>query len=948
MEKRVTTGVVSILFISLIFICLSACRKTSVDNGRYQEKKLSLEKEIAALRSDSAALKTLLRDYRNAEDLLGQVLVYEELGKQARKQSRFSDAIENHRWGLDIASRLKDTIEIVQALNNLGTNFRRIGALDEASDYHYKALKTAEAFSGVGTSVGTKNRVIALNGIGNISLTLNQLDDADRYFRQALEIEHSLDSDLGQAINYANIGAIYALRAEYDSAFHYYNQSMKHNKLAGSELGISLCHTYIGHIYEEQNRYDDALGQYMLAYKLMEKSADQWHWLDACLSVGKIYTLKGEYDKAERYLKKGEGIAVEIGSKEHLELVNKLLSDLYRREGKYKIALEKYALSTLYQDSIKNAQQVNRFLDMRIKYEHEKNEKYIQELHYQSELHKQGQRNILIILILSTLLFVVFIFILYYKNHLRKKKALEIKKLEEMKSNFFMNITHEFRTPLTVILGLSRHILQKDVSDEREICYTLRSISRQGEQLLHLVNQILDIARSESGIDRPEWKNGDIVAYLRMLSDGFRQFALNKQIDLIFLSTTDSIQTDFVPAYLEKIVGNLLSNAFKHCGRGDKVILHVSKDEYKTACIIEVRDSGNGIAEKDLPRIFELYYQADSDYSQNIGTGVGLALTRQLVDRLEGVIEVRSTPRKETVFTISLPITNKIQTASSEIGEIDLSDTFALSESTSEDENMPDRNLLLQKQETILIVEDNKDVAQYISSVISAEYNVFFAGNGQEGLKMAEQYVPDLVITDLMMPEKDGFAFCKEMRSSIVVNHIPIIIITAKNNMEDRLLGFKCGADAFLVKPFHEEELITRIRQLLESRRRLKEKYCRMVMKADEPLKKDANLEFLQRITDIIYRELQNPEFFPAGLAAEICLSTSQLNRKLKALSGYTCSSYVMKIRMNKARKLLTATEKSIGDIAFDCGFSDLGYFSRTFKKEFGCTPSQYQRMPIE
>ena len=945
MERHLITEFICV-FISSIFICLCACRKISVDNSLYQGKKQLLEKEIATLRSDSAGLATLLRKYQNAENLLGQILIYEELGKQARKQSRFSDAIENHRRGLDIASQLKDTVEIVQALNNLGTNFRRIGALDEASDYHYKALKIAETFSGVSTAIGTKNRVIALNGIGNISLTLNQLDDADRYFRQALKIEQDLNSDLGQAINYANIGAIYALRAEYDSAFYYYSQSMKHNVLANSELGISLCHTYIGHIYEEQNRYDEALMQYMLAYKIMEKSTDQWHWLDACLSVGKIYTLKGEYHKAERYLKRGESVAVGIGSKEHLEQVNKLLSDLYRKEGKYKIALEKYALSTIYQDSIKNAQQVNRFLDMRIKYEHEKNEKYIQELHYQNELHKQGQRNILIILILSTLLFIVLIFILYYKNHLRKRKALEIKKLEEMKSNFFMNITHEFRTPLTVILGLSRHILQKEVSDEREVYYTLRSISRQGEQLLHLVNQILDIARSESGADCPEWKNGDVVTYLRMLSDGFRQYALNKQIDLIFLSTTDSIQMDFVPDYLEKIVGNLLSNAFKHCGRGDKVILYVSKDDYKAACVIEVRDSGNGIAEKDLPRIFELYYLADSDYSRDTGTGVGLALTRQLVDKLDGTIEVRSTPRKETVFTISLPVMNKIQTRLPEVKDVDLPATFTLSESTFENEDMPDRNLLAQKQETILIVEDNKDVAQYISSVVSVEYNVFFAGNGQEGLKMAEQYVPDLVITDLMMPEKDGFAFCKEMRSSIVVNHIPIIIITAKNNMEDRLLGFKCGADAFLVKPFHEEELITRIRQLLESRKHLKEKYCRMVMKADEPLKKDTNLEFLQRITDIIYRELSNPDFFPGGLAAEICLSTSQLNRKLKALSGYTCSSYVMKIRMNKARKLLFTTEKSIGDVAFECGFSDLGYFSRTFKKEFNCTPSQYQRMP--
>lgn len=933
-------------FLLLLFpVILWNCKPGTENTIQIETRKKAIEQEVLKNKKDIPAFNQLLQKYIKNGNLYGQCVAYRELGKVQRNQSQFTTAIESHRKSLELAGIIRDTNELVQAMNNLGTNFRRIGALDEASDYHYNALKLSELYSGLNTPTGAKNRTIAINGLGNISLTLNHPDESMRYFRQALAIEKSLKSELGQAINYANIGAIFALKHQYDSAYYYYNESLKCNQKANSELGISLCYANIGHLYRDQQQYDKALEHYQQAYQIMKNNSDRWHWLDACLSIGNVYIQKKKFGKAEQYLNLGKNIAQGIGSREHQEIAHRFLSSLYQQEGKYKQALQEELAANRFQDSILNTEQQQRFMEMRIKYENEKNSRRIQELDHINQITEQEKKNILLIFFTFTALLLILILVLYNNSRLRKKKNREMKRIEEMKSNFFTNITHEFRTPLTVILGMSNHLLEQCSVAHPEARQNLQAIIRQGHQLLHLVNQMLDLARSESGADHPEWKNGDIVVYLNLLSEAFLPYAQDKGIELIFISSSDRIKMDFVPLYINKIIRNLLSNSLKHCSPGDRIILQVSTDEQQTHCKIEVRDTGSGIPAEELSKIFELYYTAGSS-----GTGIGLTLAKQLVEKLSGVITVRSTPRKETVFSIVLPISNQIVTPENHVTKVEEEVLITPQEESIllyTPEEPEDSNPKYNRQPALLIVEDNQDVALYISSVLSGDFRILFACNGKEGLQKAEENIPDLIITDLMMPEKDGFAFCREVRKSLAISHIPIIIVTAKNSLDDRLQGFKCGADAYLTKPFDEEELRTRVRQLLESRQHLMEKYCRMILQTEEPEIKDENLKFLQKVTDIIYREIKKPDFFPLELAREVCLSTSQLNRKLNAIAGHNCSTYVMQIRLTKARKLLTGgSGLSIGEIAFECGFNDLGYFSRSFKKEFGLTPSQYQRMP--
>jgi signal transduction histidine kinase/DNA-binding response OmpR family regulator len=903
--------------------------------------------KIDSIKNDTIALNQKLVEFEKTNNRLGQLIVCEKLGSAYRVNAMFPKAIKYHRKGLELATEIQDSILIIQSLNNLGTDFRRIGALAEASDYHFKALRLSDNFSGRNDSISIKNKVIALNGIGNISLSLMRLDEATQYFHEALKIEKQLKSELGQAINNANLGSVFVHKMQYDSALYYFQKSMELNKSIDSKLGIALCYSHIGDIYLELNKYDDALKQYQNAYDIMQSSPDKWHWLDICLSIGNLYILKNDNNKAQYYLDLAKKTAVEIDSRDHLLLAYKYLSQLHQIQGKYKEALNEQLICRAYSDSIRSDRQINLLIDMRLKNEHEKTIEQIRELHVITEYHKDQNKSSKLIIISLAILLISTVIVFYYRIRFNRKKEKEMNRLEKMKSNFFMNITHEFRTPITVILGLSNHIYSSNSEYDQLLKHNINAIIRQGKNLLHLVNQMLDIAKSEAGASNPTWKNGNVVDYLRVITDSYTHFTETKKIHLVFYSDESTINTNYVPTYLKKIMGNLISNSIKHCNENDKIVIHIGQNvkEY----FIHVMDTGEGIINDDITHIFELYYQAKGDKTTSLGSGIGLALTKQLIEELNGKISAKSIPNKETIFKITFPITNNeilnSEIVDEEIDDItDVIELNKISDNYNAAENNPTRST--KNQISVLIIEDNNDVAYYISTILSSKYEVRFATNGNEGLAMAENILPDIIITDVMMPEKDGISLIKEIRKSLAICHIPIIVITAKNSSEDRIIGLEAGADAYLAKPFEENELVVIIKQILENRAKLKEKYS-LVMWQDESLKTDdVNIRFLQQVTKIVYRELNNPEFLPNGLANEMCLSVSQLKRKLRDLSGVNYSSFIMQARLNKAKKLLKNSDKTVSEIAYECGFNDLGYFSRSFKNMFGFAPSQYQRLP--
>ena len=554
---------------------------------------------------------------------------------------------------------------------------------------------------------------------------------------------------------------------------------------------------------------------------------------------------------------------------------------------------------------------------------------------------------ILIVLLTAAVSFLVI-------SYIDKLKTIRsLKRVEQIRSDIFAKITHEFRTPLTTILGLSRQMREmKDISPNHSVTF-LSAIERQSKNLSFLINQLLDITNLQSEVNTIEWKTGNIVSFVNMVTESFAILASGKDIDLQFFSKEKEVETDFVPDYLNKILNNLIGNAIKYSEGGTHIyVMTEISEKDKKKFIIKVIDNGVGISKDDLPYLFDLFYQTNQNKVKE-GNGIGLTITKQLVEVSGGKIDVMSEPGKGTTFTITIPIQVSEKILYSHWKQdVEAESSYPSSELTnSTDGFFIDKISKDDTRYTILLVEDNKDIAIFIRSIFpNNKYNIVYCSNGEDAYKLVESTVPDIIITDIIMPKKNGIELIKDIKTSSLLNHIPIIIISAKNRNEDIYEGLKVGADTYLAKPFQPEELKIRVNNLLASRNLLIEKYRRTVLKEDKNSdirdEVSANAEFLRLATDLIYREMKNPDFTPTMLSEELAISMSQLNKKLNAITGYPTSTYILQVKLSNAKKLLSNESKTIGEVAAECGIYDVNYFSRVFKKHTGFTPTQYKKLP--
>lgn len=944
------------LYFSIIFnliVLFSSCSNNENAINTTGSEKIKLEETLSNIDYPTDSIQILLENAISTHNMMSISILCKELGKRMRYLSDFSKAIEYHQQGLNAAYLINDTIEIVQGLNNLGTDFRRIGAMAEASDYHYRALQTIEAYSDKDDFFTRKYRVMAINGLGNIHLTFDNFDEAEKLFKEALDVERELNSDLGMAINYANIGAIYEEKNMYDSAFIYFQRSMEHNVLAQSELGIGLCYIHFGRLYEQQNEYDKAEREYLLAYDVMNGISDKWHWLEATLAIARINLIKNEFYDFLKFIEMAEGVAIEIESPEHLSSIYNLKHKYSIETGNFASALENFKMSKMFQDSIHNLQKLNQIIDLRMNYERDKNRRYIADLNTSNDLEIQQKTTIIRAYIVSVIMLILLSGALFYVYIQRTKSNKMLRNLNQIRNTFFTNITHEFRTPLTVILGLSKHMQTSHDLEHEETVSFMKAIEKQGRHLMKLVNQLLNMSKINAGMDNPQWYKGDIVAYVRMVVDSFKLYARSKNLKLIFSHSESSLEMEFVPNYINDIVQNLISNAVKFSLSGEEIFVDVSTIKNKHISI-SIADSGVGINENDLEHIFNLFYQGGNS-KESTGSGIGLSYAKQMVEYMNGKIEVESIEGKGTRFIIQLP---RYQNEENKLpfwneNEDKAPDYFRDTRINKPEDLISISTKLHSKESkeynrhTILLIEDNEDVILYLKSLIPSDYNVITACDGKEGLEVAKEIIPDIIVSDIMMPHKDGLSLCSDIRNSTLLNHIPIILLTAKSSHDDWMKGLKHGADAYIMKPFNFQELLTQIETLLDNRKLLKDKYQNVILNSGMiNNNNDVSLEFLQKAIDIVYSEMHNSDFTTVSLAERLSVSSSQLNRKLSAVSGYTPSIFINSLKIEYAKRKLVTDNKPIGQIAEECGFSDIAYFSRTFKKITSYSPSQFRRLP--
>ncbi|WP_373551451.1 two-component regulator propeller domain-containing protein [Haliscomenobacter sp.] len=522
--------------------------------------------------------------------------------------------------------------------------------------------------------------------------------------------------------------------------------------------------------------------------------------------------------------------------------------------------------------------------------------------------------------------------LLQARLQMEQREAERLKEVDTLKTNLYANITHEFRTPLTAILGANDQIR---IDPEKWLEPGTAMIRRNGQQLLDLINQMLDLSKLETGKMNSHWIQGDVVAYLRYIFDSFHSLAANKALEMHFLAKKESVVMDYDPEKLLRIMNNLLANAIKFTHQAGQIYLQVDQvSDLGGAVEIKLRDTGIGIAEDQLPHIFDRFYQVDDSATRGAeGTGIGLALVREMVKHLQGTLVVESEPGMGTVFTVQLPIQNTAK--------------FLDPPSISRPE-LSNPELVIVEQERsdnpwVLIIEDNPDVVQYLQACLADRYQVLVAINGEEGIQKAIEMVPDAIISDVMMPIKDGFSVTAELKEHEITSHIPIILLTAKTDVESRIQGLRRGADDYLAKPFHKEELLVRLENLIATRAKLQKRYASIVQ-LPEP-SEDINLqkedEFIQKVRQVLEQYYTEAEFKSQQFQRAMGMGRTQLHNKLKALTNLSTTEVINQFRVQKGRVLLQTTSMNVSEVAYAVGYNGPNYFSDRYLEAFGERPSE-------
>ena len=798
------------------------------------------------------------------------------------------------------------------------------------SDYP-KAIEHVSKSLELSKKEGNKsNAGSSLNTLAGICLAAKQLDESEKYILEAIHYcEEANDSNL-LPIRYGMASEIYHAKGKDSLSLNYARLAFNIDSIRGktARMGIRLSQMAAAQIALKQ----DAAAEKSIsrAIPILEKAGNVMS-LSICRNqMGELLNRRGAHAEAASYFRKAaETFAAHKDkyneSRAQMGLYEALKESNPREAGQH---LQRYAAlkDSIYQQDMEQA-----ISQYNVKYKTE-------ELAHKQEQERLEKRVILFGAIATIIVLLLIVLVNIYTSRIRRRNHEALKKLSDMRNEFFTNITHEFRTPLTVIIGLGEQIsADENIENPKSIG---EAISRQGRNLLLLINQILDMSKLKSNVSLSEYQHGDIIGYIYLIFEGAKVLADRKNIKYLFQAREKTIEMDFIPDYITKIVGNLISNAIKFTPANG--VVTISTETRNNLFVLTVQDSGCGISEQDLPYIFDAFYQCNTS-SRTAGSGIGLSLVKQLVEAMNGTVTVESKEDNGTIFTIILPISQSVNQIKSLTAKPAMNDILVADGDESIAEELEDDTL-----RRILIVEDNNDVSTFIGSIIS-NANIYYARNGKDGLEKALQIVPDVIITDIMMPEMNGIEMCEKIRQSELLCYIPIIIISAKAEQTDKIEGIKSGADAYLYKPFNAEELNATINSLLEHRKLIQENLSRNsvqdLVSSDQFTANDQ--EFLNKVINIVHSQMASQNVNINDLSESLNMTSRQLNRKINTITGDNISKYLLQVRMLHAKRLLDSNKDyTIAEVAYKCGYEENSNFTRAFKMLYGITPTQYRKMP--
>ena len=823
-----------------------------------------------------------------------------------------------------ISGETGNKVRLMQAQIELGRLYKNLSEFDLAVVELFEALKLAEELEDKNAEARLKNYLAI------IYYDQKQYGLAITYFSDALELVRELNFKPGISAILTNLGDAYLTLEKFDSAKIFQQEALNIKIELEDKLGIGRVYNNLGNVFIQSHPplLDSGLYYFSEGLKIARELKDQK--LVALNLNGLVSTnyLKGSLSQAQLA---ADLLIKELDSLQDLSLASSSydqISLVYAGLGNTGKALEYQDKSRALSDSLLSEESMKITQELEARYQNQTKQKTIELLESENQLQelliikRRNERNGLILLSIIILLVLI---LLYNQYHIKQTSIKKLQELDRIKSTFFENLSHEFRTPLSLILAPLKDRMSKSITaaDKR----LLSSVVKNAENLDELIKQLLDLAKLEENEYTLNPVTTEANAFFKLIAASYESLAAVKETCFEVNIPEGEQWLKLDQDLVRKACNNLLANAFKFTPSGGTITIEVS---YQERLEIHVADTGPGIAQKDQQLIFDRFYQAEGPHAS--GTGIGLALTRELIEKADGTISVYSKPGEGTSFEISLP---KVYSSTKDIP--DVNGIVKPSEDTAEEHEQ----VFSEGNQSILIIEDNDDLRSFLADLFHEEYNVHTAANGQEGISIAIETIPDLIICDIMMPGIDGLEVCNRLKSDSHTDHIPIILLTARSDKETKFSGIEFGADAYIMKPFDTKEIQLITQNLILQREKLRNKYVQQNAIPNTTREKETPHKFVRQCENIVQLHLANDQLNADSFAREVGMSRMQVHRKLKALTGLSTTSFIRYYRLVKAKELIETGEYP-SQVAYAVGFSSLSYFSTSFKQQFGKSPSEF------
>lgn len=883
--------------------------------------------------------------------------------------SKIYNILENRTKSLDYVLQALETAEksnnekgIVTAYSMIGDYLRDVQHNHTvAIQYYERMLETYRKYN------STWGIAETLDEMGLAYMALHNDSMATKYLSESLELAGKLD--YRYIIRQANkhMGQIEYRKKDYRKALELFIKSYETRCDGCSPIYQNETMILLGDVYLKLNDYNAAYTFYQKSYNLADSLDDSMHKAMSLAGLANWYKSSGQISSATySYLQALENAVKTKNLSLQVEMSDGLTA-IYSEQNDYHNAFKYQQLSEMLEDSLRNINDNENLARVETLFEFEnlRRQKEVESTKAEAEIEKQVlTRNLflagfIIMSVLGAFLFVSFrkkkkanILLADQKKRIEEMSA-KIHKADKMKLQFFTNISHEFRTPLTLIAGLTEELSTRE--PKGNIWNNqLKIIQKNASKLLHLVNQILDIRKLDNGDGVIELVQDDLVKFIGGIVTLFEDYAKRKNVGLKFVSEKSVMMIDADYGKLDKIMSNLISNAIKFCSENDHVrVTLYTEQSPNSVFVLEVDDSGRGIPSDQIQYVFQPFYQVTDSEG---GSGIGLALVRELVTVLKGQIDIESQLDKGTRVTVKIPYSNnrhdskdnaqvvKTKPDSEEQNQIRRYTTEEKSEELKENSVIAEQDNGYEK--TLLIVEDNPDLLDFVAGILADEYKILKATDGKKGVTIATKYIPDIIVSDIMMPVMDGIQMCELIKNNPCTSHIPILFLTAKTDQESMLHSFKIGADDYIVKPFSAVLLKSRIQNLVNQRRKLIEKFSQQFqVEPTEVILPDADKHFLEKTIRVIEKYIDDPELDIDMLASEMNVSRTQLYRKLKALTDFSGNQFIRVIRLKRAAQLLSQNQLTISEVMQKTGFSNYSYFNQCFREQFNSYPKDYSQL---